>query len=87
MGKGPSEVRRGEERGQYNGSDQNGAKIEMAWGADSVDAGHSRDYGAGRSMSVNLSQVAAAVSSASNLWEQPSKSCSSARKQVRRLEK
>ena len=54
-------------RGQYNGSDQNGAKIEMAWGADSVDVGHSWGDGAGRSMSANLSQVAAAVSSASNL--------------------
>ena len=39
----------------------------MAWGPDSVDVGHSRGDGAGRSMAANLSQVTAAISSASNL--------------------
>ena len=57
----------GEARSQYNGSDHNGVNTEMAWGAVSVDVGHSWGDGAGRSMSANLNQVAATVSSASAL--------------------
>ena len=62
------EVRRGE-RGQHNGSDQNGTNIKMAWGTDSVDAGHSQGDGAGGSMSASLDQVVAAVSNLTSLWE------------------
>ena len=41
----------------------------MAWGTDSVDAGHSQGDGAGGSMSASLDQVVAAVSNSMTLWE------------------
>ena len=41
----------------------------MAWGADSVEAGHSQGDGAGGSMSASLDQVMAALSNSASLWE------------------
>ena len=57
------------ERGQHNGSDQNGANTKMAWGADPVEASHSQGDGASGSMSMNLDQVMAAFSNSAAFWE------------------
>ena len=41
----------------------------MAWGAESVEAGHSQGDGASGSMSVNLDQVVAAFGNSASHWE------------------
>ena len=66
--RGLSEVRRGK-HGHHNGANRNGTNIKMAWGAKSVEAGHSQGDGAGGSMSVNWDQVVAAFSNSASLLE------------------